>query len=130
MVEHLFPSDGEYEINIADMVNHIWGNDMEFENPVVVTVDGQTVYETVVGGEEDQRLYDQVQDGVMEKINARLKNIRFAAKAGPHKVGVTFAAARSRSPTISCSCTCRAAVRTECSACRRSDQRPLQSDAA
>jgi hypothetical protein len=90
LVEHLFPSDGEYEINIADMVNHIWGNDMEFENPVVVTLDGQTVYETVLGGDEDQRMYDQVQDGVMEKINSRLKNIRFAAKAGPHKVGVTF----------------------------------------
>jgi hypothetical protein len=48
------------------------------------------VYETTLGGEEDQRLYDQVQNGAMEKINARLKNIRFAATAGPHKVGVTF----------------------------------------
>jgi hypothetical protein len=39
---------------------------------------------------EDLRLYDQVQDGVMEHINSRLKNIRFQATAGPHKVGVTF----------------------------------------
>ena len=36
------------------------------------------------------RLYDQVQDGAMEKINSRLKDIRFAATAGPHDVGVTF----------------------------------------
>ena len=31
------------------------------------------------------KLYDQVQDGAMDKVNARLKNIRFAATAGPHK---------------------------------------------
>jgi len=87
---HLFPSDGEYEVNIADMFSHIWGNTSEFENTVVVTLDGRIVYETVVGGEEDMRAYDQVQDGVMEKVNARLKDIRFSTTAGPHKVGVTF----------------------------------------
>jgi hypothetical protein len=87
---HLFPSDGEYEVNIADMFSHIWGNDSEFENTVVVTLDGAIVYETAVGGEEDMRLYDQVQNGAMETINARLKDIRFVATAGPHKVGVTF----------------------------------------
>src|SRR6185503_19483338 len=77
-------------VNIADMFSHIWGNDSEFENPLVVTLDGKTVYETTLGGEEDTRAYDQVQNGVMEKVNARLKDIRFAATAGPHKVGVTF----------------------------------------
>ena len=87
---HLFPSDGEYEVNIADMFSHIWGNDSEFENTVVVTLDNRVVYETTLGGEEDTRLYDQVQNGAMEKINARLKDIRFVATAGPHKVGVTF----------------------------------------
>ena len=90
LVTHMFPSDGEYAVNIADMVSHIWGNDMEFENTVVVTFDGKPMYETVVGGEEDQKLYDQVQNGAFEKINARLKDIKFNATAGPHKVGVTF----------------------------------------
>src|SRR5690554_625597 len=90
LVEHYFPSDGEYVVNIADMATHIWGNDMEFENHVVVLLDGKPVYETVIGGEEDMRAYDQIQNGVMEQINARLKNIRFFATAGPHKVGVTF----------------------------------------
>jgi mono/diheme cytochrome c family protein len=90
LVTHLFPSDGEYAVNIADMASHIWGNDMEFENTVVVTVDGKPIYETVVGGEEDQKLYDQVQNGAFEKINSRLKDIKFNAGAGPHKVGVTF----------------------------------------
>ncbi len=90
LVTHMFPSDGEYAVNIADMAGHIWGNDMEFENAVVVTVDGKPIYETVVGGDEDQKLYDQVQNGVFEQINKRLKDIRFNATAGPHNVGVTF----------------------------------------
>src|SRR5262244_948559 len=84
------PSDGEYVINVADMATHIWGNGMELENPLVVTVDNKLVYETVVGGEEDMKLYDQVQNGALDRVNARLKNIRFIAKAGPHKIGVAF----------------------------------------
>ena len=49
------PSDGEYVVDIADMATHIWGNGMEFENPLVVTLDNKVVYETVVGGEEDMK---------------------------------------------------------------------------
>jgi hypothetical protein len=84
------PSDGEYIIDVADMATHIWGNGMEFENPLVVTVDNKIIYETVIGGEEDMKLYDQVQDGALDKANAKLKNIKFFATAGPHKVGVAF----------------------------------------
>ena len=84
------PSDGEYVIAVADMATHIWGNGMEFENPLVVTLDNKLVYETVIGGEEDMKLYDQVQNGALDRVNARLKNIRFFAAAGPHKIGVAF----------------------------------------
>src|SRR5579875_555559 len=84
------PADGEYRINVADMATHIWGNGMEYENPLVVTLDNKIVYQAVVGGEEDSKLYDQVQSGAMDKVNARLKNIKFEATAGPHKIGVTF----------------------------------------
>ena len=84
------PSDGEYVVDIADMATHIWGNGMEFENPLVVLVDNKVVYETVVGGEEDMKAYDQVQNGALDRVNARLKNIRFKTTAGPHKIGVTF----------------------------------------
>ena len=90
LAEHLFPTDGEYQIDIADMATHIWGNGMEFENPLVVTLDGEIVYEATIGGEEDAKLYDQVQDGALDRVNARLKGIRFMTTAGPHKVGVTF----------------------------------------
>jgi hypothetical protein len=63
---------------------------MEYENPLVVTLDNRVVYETVIGGEEDMKLYDQVQNGALDRVNARLKNIRFFATAGPHSIGVTF----------------------------------------
>jgi mono/diheme cytochrome c family protein len=85
-----FPADGEFVVDVADMATHIWGNGMEFENPLVVTLDNKLVYETVVGGEEDMKLYDQVQNGALDRVNARLKNIRFTASAGPHRVGVAF----------------------------------------
>jgi mono/diheme cytochrome c family protein len=84
------PADGEYHINIADMATHIWGNGMEYENPLVVTVDNKIVYQTVIGGKEDMKLYDQVQNGALDRVNARLKNIKFESTAGPHKIGVTF----------------------------------------
>jgi mono/diheme cytochrome c family protein len=84
------PADGEYRVSIADLATHIWGNGMEFENPLVVTLDNRIVYETVIGGEEDMKLYDQVQNGALDRVNARLKNIRFSATAGPHRIGVAF----------------------------------------
>src|SRR5579862_9393792 len=84
------PADGEYHINIADMATHIWGNGMEYENPLVVTLDNKVVYQTVIGGEEDMKLYDQVQSGALDRVNARLKNIKFETTSGPHKIGVTF----------------------------------------
>ena len=36
------------------------------------------------------KLYDQVQSGALDRVNARLKNIKFQTTAGPHKIGVTF----------------------------------------
>ena len=84
------PSDGEYAIDVADLATHIWGNGMEYANPLVVTVDSRLIYEATIGGEEDMKLYDQVQNGALDRVNARLKNIRFSATAGPHKIGVAF----------------------------------------
>ncbi|HXD75630.1 MAG TPA: DUF1592 domain-containing protein [Vicinamibacterales bacterium] len=84
------PADGEYAVSIADIVTNIWGSGMEFANPLVVTLDDKAVYETSIGGEEDMKLYDQVQSGALDRVNARLKNIRFQATAGPHRIGVTF----------------------------------------
>ncbi|MCP5145328.1 MAG: DUF1592 domain-containing protein [Gammaproteobacteria bacterium] len=89
-VEHWFPADGEYEINIADMARALWVVNMEFENTVLVAIDGKRVFETTLGGDEDMRAIDQDQDPAVDAINSRLKGIRFKTTAGPHRVAVTF----------------------------------------
>lgn len=90
LAEHYFPSDGEYEINIANMAVALWVDNMQFRNTVVVTLDGRKIHSTAIGGEDDLKAVDQLQDPAIDAINQRLKNIRFAATAGPHKVGVAF----------------------------------------
>ncbi len=89
-VNHNFPADGEYVLNIANMAQALWVYNMEFENPLVVTLDGRLIYETSVGGETDMKAIDQRQDPAVEAINQRLKNIRFTAKAGVHRFVVAF----------------------------------------
>jgi mono/diheme cytochrome c family protein len=93
-IDHIFPADGEYELNVNDMARALWVEGMEFENTLVALVDGRIVYEVRLGGEEDQKAIDQKGDPPVDAINKRLKNIRFRATAGQHRVAVTF---RSRS---------------------------------
>jgi hypothetical protein len=89
-VEHNFPADGEYELNIGNMAVALWVYNMEFEHTLIATLDGKKFYETKIGGEEDTKAIDQKQDPAVDAINERLKKIRFKATAGPHKVAVTF----------------------------------------
>jgi hypothetical protein len=91
-VDHIFPADGEYELNINNMARALWVEGMEFENRLVAMVDGRVVYETSLGGDTDQKAIDQKGDAPVDAINARLKNIRFQAKAGQRRVVVTFRA--------------------------------------
>jgi hypothetical protein len=90
VVDHYFPADGEYALTIADMAGALWVQDMEFENTVVAMLDGKEFFRTTIGGEEDLKAIDQLQDPAVDAINKRLKNIRFQATAGVHKVAVTF----------------------------------------
>lgn len=90
VVEHTFPADGEYELNIGNLAVALWVYNMEFENTLIATLDGKRFFTTTLGGEEDMKAIDQKQDPAVDAINARLKKIRFKATAGPHKVAVTF----------------------------------------
>ncbi len=90
VVEHNFPADGEYELNIANMAVALWVYNMEFQHTLIATLDGKKFFETKIGGEEDMKSIDQKQDPAVDAINARLKGIRFKATAGPHKVAVAF----------------------------------------
>jgi Protein of unknown function (DUF1592)/Protein of unknown function (DUF1588)/Protein of unknown function (DUF1587)/Protein of unknown function (DUF1585)/Protein of unknown function (DUF1595) len=89
-VDHNFPADGEYVLNIANMAQALWVYNMEFENQLVVTLDGKLIYETSIGGEADMKAIDQKQDPAVEAINQRLKNIRFNSTAGIHHFVVAF----------------------------------------
>lgn len=89
-VDHNFPADGEYVLNIANMATALWVYNMEFENHLVVTLDGKLIYETTIGGEDDMKAIDQRQDPAVEAINARLKNIPFTTTAGVHRFVVAF----------------------------------------
>ncbi len=90
IVEHNFPADGEYELTIGDMALAREVPRMEFENTVIVLLDGEEIYRTNIGGEADHKAIDQLLDPVVEEINGRLRKIRFRATAGQHRLGVTF----------------------------------------
>jgi hypothetical protein len=90
VVEHDFPADGEYELTIGDMALAREVPRMEFENTVIVLLDGQEFYRTNIGGEADHKAIDQTLDPAVEEINGRLRRIKFMATAGQHKLAVTF----------------------------------------
>src|SRR5688572_10103570 len=90
VVKHNFPADGEYELNIGDMALAREVPRMEFENTVLVLLDGQEFYRTKIGGEIDHKAIDQTLDPAVEEINGRLRKIRFNAPAGQHELAVTF----------------------------------------
>ncbi len=90
VVKHNFPADGEYELTIGDMALAREVPRMEFENTVVVLLDGEEIYRTNIGGEADHKAIDQTLDPAVEAINGRLRKIRFDATAGQHDLGVTF----------------------------------------
>jgi hypothetical protein len=89
-VDHQFPVDGEYEITINGLVGggYVWG--VMDEQTLLVTVDGERVFQAKLGGEEDLRAIDVQQAMGIAAIEARFKNIRFKAPAGQHRIGVTF----------------------------------------
>jgi hypothetical protein len=89
-VEHEFPADGEYELNIGNLAIALWVTNLEFKNTLIATLDGKKFWQGDIGGEEDLKAIDQKQDPAVDAINARLKGIRFKATAGPHQVAVTF----------------------------------------
>ncbi len=91
VVTHAFPVAGEYAVSIEDMVRTISTTGVQYENRILVTLDGRIVYETRIGGDEDLRTIDQRQTAGVDAINSRLKDIRFTVDAGQHEVAVLFA---------------------------------------
>ncbi|MET0293164.1 MAG: DUF1592 domain-containing protein, partial [Steroidobacteraceae bacterium] len=87
---HDFPAAGEYSLTIGDLASGRQIPRMEFVNTVVALLDGKEFYRTTVGGERDQKAIDQTQERAVDAINARLRDIRFTAPAGQHRIAVSF----------------------------------------
>jgi hypothetical protein len=88
--EYIFPADGDFALTIGDLA---LGRDvplMEFDNTVVALLDGKEFFRTHIGGDADQKAIDQQQQSAVESINGRLRNIKFHATQGQHRVAVTF----------------------------------------
>jgi hypothetical protein len=88
--EYNFPADGDYALTIGDLA---LGRDvplMEFDNTVVALLDGKEFFRTHIGGDADQKAIDQQQQTAVSEINGRLRNIKFHAPQGQHRVAVTF----------------------------------------
>jgi hypothetical protein len=92
VVEHLFPADGDYKLNIGGLATAGYVRGMEYRHTLVVTVDGAKVFEGQIGGEDDMKAIDQKQAPAVAAVNGRFQNIPVKVTAGPHKVGVTFIA--------------------------------------
>jgi hypothetical protein len=90
LVEHLFPADGDYKFNIGGLASAGYVRGLEWEHTVIITIDGNRVWEKKVGGEDDIKAIDQKQAAAVAAINGRFQNISIPVKAGPHKVGITF----------------------------------------
>jgi len=92
LVEHIIPVDGDYTITIPGMASAGYTLGMEYEHTVIVTVDGQKIFERAIGGGEDLRHLDQEQAPAVAEINGRFANIPVTLSSGPHEIGVAFKA--------------------------------------
>ncbi len=104
VTEHYFPADGEYEFNMnvssepgAELRAYPQGW-LEHRHRVILTIDGERVFEGELGGPEDLRAVDQEQIAAVEEIKDRFRGIRVDVPAGYHEIGATFVA---RSPAES-----------------------------
>ncbi|MFT5321552.1 MAG: hypothetical protein ACI934_001708 [Pseudohongiellaceae bacterium] len=90
VVEHYFPSDGEYLLNIGSMATGQFVGDMEHQQTLVATIDGKKFHETQIGGPQDAERLDKLRAPAVAELNDRIKNIPFTATAGPHQIAVFF----------------------------------------
>jgi mono/diheme cytochrome c family protein len=92
IADHLFPADGDYQINISGLAIAGYVRGMEYQHSLIVTLDGVKVFQEQIGGPADLKAIDQQQASAVAAINGKFQNIPVKVTAGPHTVGVTFVA--------------------------------------
>jgi len=92
IVDHYFPADGEYELNIREFFFGGAGYVTRVDHPhkVILTIDDVRVFENQVGGKDDLNAVDLRQAAAADELQARFNHIRVKVKAGPHRVGIAF----------------------------------------
>src|SRR4030095_12190835 len=90
LVRHYFPLDGEYKFDVTLRQSQIYVKGLEFPHQLVITIDGERVFQVAIGGEDDLRAQDQELATAAQAIQGRLKNLRFKVAAGSHTVIATF----------------------------------------
>jgi hypothetical protein len=92
LIEHYFPADGVYELNIRNFFFGGAGYVTKIDQPhrVILTIDGTRVFQADVGGPEDLKAVDTRFAAAADELQARFNHIRVRIKAGTHKVGVGF----------------------------------------
>jgi len=98
VVEHQFPADGVYELNLT--VSSIPGSELrgypygwlEYAHELSIVIDGKKVFTDHIGGDEDSQALDQGQITAVEAIKDRFRHVRVPVKAGRRTVGAAFAA--------------------------------------
>ena len=88
--DHTFPADGEYRFNILDVDAGLYPRALEFEHTLVMLIDGEEVFRTQIGGEDDLRLVDVEGPAGRQALIERISNIPAHVPAGGHEVLVTF----------------------------------------
>lgn len=90
VIEHNFPLDADYDFSVflvQNIVGYVTG--LEYAHELEISIDGERVFLSPVGGEEDNLMSDQNLGVAKDTLDARLK-ARVPVKAGRRKVAVAF----------------------------------------
>jgi hypothetical protein len=90
VVRHNFPLDGEYVLKAVLARNTVdVTRGLEEPHQIEILVDGESVFQTTIGGKEDTDVVTKNPTEGRNMLEARLQ-VRTKIKAGPRSVGVTF----------------------------------------
>ena len=92
LVEHYFPADGEYELDLGGLARARYVEGLDYRHRLIVAIDGKKVFEDEIGGPDDVEAVDLRQAAAVAEINGRFENIRVPMTAGPHTIAATFVA--------------------------------------
>jgi hypothetical protein len=89
-LQHDFPVDGDYQINIKDLAVGPYSNALETQSTLVLMIDGRMVFRKPIGGRTDLALVDRQAGTGRSQIMDRFSKIPVHVAAGRHEVDVAF----------------------------------------